>query len=85
MADENVGPSTSILEDPSSVWPAGTMTCEALGQPLERNGGRLRIVVRGSLQGSAYQAVCSAELGERLQHCTPLHRLRRDFQGSASS
>ena len=85
MADENVRPSTSILEDPSSVWPAGTMTGEALGQPLERSSGRLRIVVRGGLHGSAYQAVCSAALGERLQLCTPLHRLRNDFQGSASS
>jgi len=76
MADENVGWSTSILEHPSS---------SELGQPLERSGGRLSIVVRGSLHGSAYQSVCSVAFGERLQPGPPIHRLRGDPDRSCSS
>ena len=85
MADDNVGSSTGILEDPASVWPAGTISDHALDQPLERCGGRLRIVVRGGLHGSAYQALCSTALGERLQLCTPIHRFGGDSEGSPSS
>jgi len=66
MADENVGPSTGMFDDPS-IWPAGLMPSDPLGQLLERSGGGLHIVVRGGLHGGAYQAVCSGALGERQQ------------------
>jgi hypothetical protein len=78
MAEQNVGTSacSSILEHSSSG---------ELGQPLERNCGRLHIVVRGGLQGSAYQSVCSAAAGDHLQLGPPIHRLRHDPDHSCSS
>jgi hypothetical protein len=85
MADENVGSSTSFLEHPWSIGSADPSPADELGQPLERNCGRLHIVVRGGLHGSTYQSVCSVALGERLQLGTPIHRFRRDPDHSISS
>ena len=84
MADQNVGSSTSFPEHPWSLGSADPSPADELGQPLERNCGRLHIVVRGGLQGSAYQSVCSAAQGDRLQLGTPVHRLRGPHDHSYS-